>query len=69
MMYSAGDMERIINEYVTGKKAHRNREILRLYFIEGYTYEEVAEKVDMSPVQIGRIVRRYGDPLLLMIRK
>lgn len=62
-------MERLINEKVTGKKCERNREILRLRFLRGLTYEEIAEIMDMSDKQVGRIIRRYGDPLLLMLAK
>lgn len=59
----------LISNYVVGNKAKRNRDILRERFIDGYTYEEIAEHFDMSAVQIGRIVKRHGDPLLLMIKK
>lgn len=59
----------LIGEYVVGRKAKRNREILREYFLDGYTYEEIAEHKGMSPVQIGRIVHKYGDPILMMINK
>lgn len=67
MRYS--EMDYLISEYVTGKKSERNRAILRERFLMGYTYEEIAEHFDMSAVQISRIVKRYGDPLLLMIKK
>lgn len=65
--YSYAEMDRLISEYVVGKKARRDRDILRSYFLDGCTYEEIAEAFDMSANQIGRIVRGRGDPLLLMI--
>ena len=65
--YSYLEMDRLIAEYIVGKRAKRDREILRSYFLDGYTYEEIAEQQDMSANQIGRIIRSRGDPLLLMI--
>lgn len=35
----------------------RDREIMRLRYVDGYTYERIAEMVGMSPVQITRIVK------------
>lgn len=67
--YDYSPMEHLINEKVTGKKCERNREILRLRFLRGLTFEEIAEIMDMSDKQVGRIVHRYGDPLLLMLAK
>ncbi len=67
--YDYSPMERLINEKVTGRRCERNREILRLRFLRGLTYEEIAEIMDMSDKQVGRIIRRYGDPLLLMLAK
>jgi len=67
--YDYSVMEHLISEKITGKKCERNREILRLRFLRGFTFEEIAAQMDMSDKQIGRIVHRYGDPLLLMISK
>lgn len=60
-------MEYAISEYITGQNAERNRDILRLYFLDGYSQERIAEIHDMSPVQIGRIVRSEGGYLLTKI--
>ena len=67
--YDYSPMEWLIREKVTGKKCERNREILRLRFLRGLTYEEIAEIMDMSDKQVGRIIHRYGDPLLLLLAK
>ena len=67
--FDYSDMERLIDEKIVGKKSARNREILKLRFLQGMTYAEIAEAVDMSDIQIGRIIHRYGDPLLLMLAK
>lgn len=60
-------MEYAISEYITGKNAERNRDILRLYFLDGYSQERIAEIHDMSTMQIGRIVRNEGSYLLTKV--
>ena len=67
--FTASEMEHLISEYVTGRKAERNREILWLHFIGGYTLEEIGGIEKLSTVQVWRIVHRYGDRLLLMLKK
>lgn len=67
--YDFSPMEQLINEKITGRKCERNREILKLRFLRGLTFAEIAEIMDMSEKQIGRIIHRYGDPLLLMLAK
>ena len=67
--YDYSPMEKLINEKVTGKKCARNRVILKLRFLQGYTFAEIAEHMQMSEAQVGRIIHRYGDPLLLMLAK
>ena len=44
-----------INERI---HSERDRHILKLRFVDGKTYERIAEAVGMSPVQITRIVKR-----------
>ena len=67
--FDYSDMERLIDEKIVGKKSARNREILKLRFLQGMTYAEIAERMEMSDIQIGRIIHRYGDPLLIMLSK
>ena len=62
-------MEQLIDEKITGKKSARNRQILKLRFLQGMTFAEIAEAVDMSEIQVGRIIHRYGDPHLIMLAK
>lgn len=57
----------LINERVNGHKARRNRKILYLRFIDGLTFAEIAEAVDMSEIQVSRIVHKYGDPILMAL--
>jgi DNA-directed RNA polymerase specialized sigma24 family protein len=53
--------EQLINEWIFNA---RNREIIRLKLLEGYTHESIAEQVDMSPRQIKNIVRECTDVLV-----
>lgn len=65
--YTYSEIERLIGEYVVGKNGKRDREILRLHFLDGLSNREIAEIMDMSEAQIQRIVRKRGDKLLLML--
>lgn len=46
-----------INEYAVGKNAERNRKLLIRHFADGLTYEKLAEEFELSPRQVGNIVR------------
>lgn len=46
---------RVIDNYIIGFKAYRNRDILKDHYVYGMTFEEVAEKHDMSVSQIKKI--------------
>lgn len=59
-------MAALIDEYVNSE---RNRAILKRRFIDGMTFARIAEEFGMSEVQISRIVRKHGNPLLLLIGK
>lgn len=52
------NITRAIENHINGFKAYRNREILKSRLIEGLTFEELAEKYDMSVMQIKNIVYR-----------
>ena len=43
--------------------SERNRQIMRMKLIDGYTYEKIAEIVDMSPRYIRSLVRKLTDRL------
>ena len=49
---SRENIEKVIDNYIVGYKAYRNRNILKDHFIHGMTFEEVAEKHDMSVRQV-----------------
>lgn len=52
---SAENVRNAIDNYIIGFKALRNREILKDHYIDGLTFEEIAEKHDMSVRQVKKI--------------
>ena len=52
---SKDDLEELIAQWIHNK---RNREILRLRFIDGIRYDELAEKFDLSVTRVKEIVRK-----------
>lgn len=65
-MWSNSKFSELIDEHINSE---RDRSILHRRFIDGITFEVLAEEFDMSVSQIKRIVYRRGDPLLLLIKK
>ena len=61
-------MEYAIGEYITGRNSERNRDILRLYYLDGYSQERIAEIHGMSTVQVWRILRDEGRYLLTIVK-
>lgn len=51
-------LEYLIEEYIVGRNAERNRKILRRRLIDGICFEPLAEEFDMSVRQIKNIVHR-----------
>lgn len=60
-VYKNSDMNNAINEYVHEAKY---RELLRLRFCEGHTYEEISSMCNFSPQHIKCICRTYKDVLM-----
>ncbi len=52
------DIENAIDSHIVGKNAERNRLILKSRFIDGLTYENLAEKYELSVSQIKWIIYR-----------
>lgn len=61
-------IEDIVNEYVVGFKAKRNRKLLILRWCEGLTFEELAEEMDMSVSQVKKITYGYEKVLCKHLR-
>lgn len=53
---SRTQLEEIINEWIIGTKAERNRAILKSRYIDGLTFEEIAEVFNMSDCQVKGII-------------
>lgn len=48
--------------------SERDRHILKMKLIDGYTYEKIAEIVDMSPRYIRSIVKKQTDRLKIDLK-
>lgn len=55
---SRTQVEQAIEEWLIGQRSDRDRSIMRDRLFNGLTYEQIAEKHDMSDRQIANIVRR-----------
>ena len=60
-MYSRYEMCEAINEFVINS---RHREVLRLRYCEGYTYEEIASATNFSTQHVKHLCKAYRDMLL-----
>lgn len=60
---SRSEIERLIEEWIIGKNAKRDRSILKDRLLDGLTYEKLAEKHDMSVRQIKNIVYKRQERL------
>lgn len=60
---SVSEISLLIDEHIVGRKAKRNREIMKSRFIDGLTFEELAEKYDLSTTMIKNIVYHGLDSL------
>ena len=60
---SNSDLCKAIDEWIRGKNAQRNREILKDMLINGICYEPLAEKYDLSVRYIKEIVYKMQNQL------
>ena len=56
-------IELLIDEWIVGRNADRDRNIMKERFIRGSTYERIAETFDLSVTQVKRIVYKWTDIL------
>lgn len=61
--YSRTEIESAIDEWIVGKNAQRNRNILKSRLIDGLTFEELSEEYDMSVRQIQNIVYKSQEKI------
>ncbi len=63
--FTRTEINNMIDEYVVGRNAERNRAILKRRFIDGICYEPLAEEFDLSVRQVKVIVSKYARKLPL----
>ena len=56
--YTNSQIEDFIDEYV---RSRRDRMIMRDRLVNGFRYEPLAEKYDISVSQVKRIVKKHGE--------
>lgn len=61
MQYTNSEIAAIIAERI---HSERDRRIMQMRLVDGLTYERIAELVEMSAIQIKRIVKRYAMMIL-----
>lgn len=64
---SAEDLNHLIDNYIVGRHAERNRLILKRRLIDGICYEPLSEEFDLSVRQTQNIVYKGVNKLLLVI--
>ncbi len=57
------DLEFLIVELTVGALAYRNRDILRDTIIDGYSYEYVGKKYELSKTRVKTITRKFCENL------
>lgn len=60
---SRSEIEHLIDEWIIGKNAQRDRNILRRRLLDGYTIESISEEFDLSVRQTKNIIYKRQDCL------
>ena len=60
---SRTDLENLIDEWIIGRHAERNRQILKRRLIDGITYEKLGEEFDLSTQRVKDIVYKSQNIL------
>lgn len=60
---SRSQLESLIDEWIIGKNAERDRTILKERLIDGICYEPLAERHDISVSQVKRIIYKRQNQL------
>lgn len=53
---SRSEIESLIDEWIIGRNAHRDREIIKRRLIDGICFEPLAEEFELSVRQVKNIV-------------
>ena len=57
--YSRSELEHLIDEWVLGLNATRNKAIIRDKFFEGLTIPKIAEKYELSETSVKTVIRTF----------
>ena len=60
---TSSEVAHVIDEYVIGLHAERNRAILKRRFIDGICFEPLAEEFGLSVRQVKTIVKKNRDKI------
>lgn len=69
MNIDANSIKRIIDNWIIGKNAERNRKITYRRLVDGITYEKLAEEFELSVCQIQRILKKTESVVFKHIEK
>lgn len=64
---SKSQLTNLIDEWIIGKNAERDREILKRRLIDGISFERLGEEFDLTPKQIMNIVYKREEHLFAHI--
>lgn len=64
---SKSQLENLIDEWIIGNNAERNRKILKRRYIDGVKYEDLADEFGLSVRQVKNIVYKLERRLLIHI--
>lgn len=65
---SRSQIEALIDEYIVGQHAERNRAILKRRLIDGICFEPLSEEFELSDRQVKRIVYKAEDKLFSKLK-
>ena len=60
---SRSQLDAVIDEWLIGNHAERNRKILKRRLFDGITFEALAEEFEMSPRQVRTIVHKCEEKI------
>ena len=61
---SRSEWENLIDEWIVGRNAERNRQMLKRRLLDGVCYEPLAEEFDLSVQQVKTIVYKATENLI-----
>ena len=66
---SRSEIEVLVDEWIVGKNAERNRKILKRRLLDGVKYEALAEEFDLSVRQTKNIIYKAEEKLFRIMEK